>query len=311
MEKLPLASVETEVTVPPLPSNRFTVAEARAGGEAPQGLFAHACTVPLTVKPVTVTLTEIATGLPCTTIPGVERLMVPVYAVVPGVNVAALTLTVIEPPVPLSLPVAGESCNQLLLALSLEADQFIGRAQFPFSPNVSVCGAEVCPCVTVKFRLETDVCSVQGCKTVSVTVNDCCLLEVACPVASTVAIQPARPYLTLVSPAAERIMRMIGGPLNGEVCDVIKQSVVGDEVANTAGMPDDLKAAATPQLVGVYHGAAQYSCGVLRPAGACMMRNDGIDASRFCAVCSYTLIEQINPEKHEWFDREYQKSYPL
>ncbi|HEU5077597.1 MAG TPA: M64 family metallopeptidase [Opitutaceae bacterium] len=133
------------------------------------------------------------------------------------------------------------------------------------------------------------------------------------PVPAPATVQPPRPYLTLVSPAAERMMTVIGGALNGKACDVNAQLDAGSgaQVADAATLPDNLKPFAKPELVGVYHGAARYACSIFRPTGNCMMREHELDSARFCRVCAYTLIEQIDPQKHWWLDRDYQKDYPL
>lgn len=133
------------------------------------------------------------------------------------------------------------------------------------------------------------------------------------PVTAPATVQPARPYLTMVSPAAERMMTAIGGALNGAACVIQDQFDAGSgvQVADKATLPDALKPFAKPELVGVYHGAARYACKIFRPTGNCMMREHDLDTARFCRICAYTLIEQIDPEKHWWLDQDYQKDYPL
>jgi hypothetical protein len=127
-------------------------------------------------------------------------------------------------------------------------------------------------------------------------------------------VVPARPYLTLVSPAAERIMRdQIKGAMNGTVCNAANNlSAHGStEVPLKEDPNNKVKALDKPFLVGVYHGARQHACGILRPAGQCMMRGSFDIIARFCPVCQFALVEQIDPEKHGLLDSEYQKVYPL
>ncbi|MCB9234916.1 MAG: hypothetical protein H6581_24895 [Bacteroidia bacterium] len=70
-------------------------------------------------------------------------------------------------------------------------------------------------------------------------------------------------------------------------------------------------------ILGAYEGAANSSCGVFRPSGACKMRDhnvpdaegfwQGAGESEFCFVCQYIIVNRVNPEKHEVID--YQ-TYP-
>jgi hypothetical protein len=41
-----------------------------------------------------------------------------------------------------------------------------------------------------------------------------------------------------------------------------------------------------------------------------MMRDSDDDASRFCPVCRYALVDRINPAQHPWIDLEYETVYP-
>ena len=125
-------------------------------------------------------------------------------------------------------------------------------------------------------------------------------------------IVPRRPYLTLVSPAAERIMGAIKGPLNGVACNAAVNAALRAET-EVPVKPDPqgkVPEHQLPFLVGVYHGAALEGCGVLRPAGQCMMRDTHDLSSRFCPVCQFALVDQIDPEKHARIDYDYQKVYP-
>jgi hypothetical protein len=70
----------------------------------------------------------------------------------------------------------------------------------------------------------------------------------------------------------------------------------------------------------LYEGGADYSCDVYRPAGRCKMRKiDAVEISdttqlaikykpviiNFCFVCSYILVDKIDPSKHEELDHDY------
>jgi hypothetical protein len=71
------------------------------------------------------------------------------------------------------------------------------------------------------------------------------------------------------------------------------------------------------RIIGLYEGAARFTCGAFRPAGACKMRLQNIPdppgqwqgdgESEFCYVCKYLIVNWIDASKHEII--EYQ-SYP-
>jgi hypothetical protein len=124
-----------------------------------------------------------------------------------------------------------------------------------------------------------------------------------------------RPYLTMVSPLAERVMNKIGGSMTGTVCEIEWETMWNGLQTQTPiiGLPDPdivIPPQQLPELVGAYFGGS-YACGVLHPTGQCMMRNDWDEQSTFCPVCRYVLVEQINPEKHWDIDREYEKKYRM
>jgi hypothetical protein len=117
-------------------------------------------------------------------------------------------------------------------------------------------------------------------------------------------------YLTLISPAAERIMNATEGAMTGADCDLndqadnggVPQSPVKDPAGNVQH---------GPRLVGIYFGGARYACGILHPAGQCLMRDSSDAASRFCPVCQYVLIDRIDPLQHARFDQDYNEEYPM
>ena len=126
-------------------------------------------------------------------------------------------------------------------------------------------------------------------------------------------LQPFRPYLTLVSPLAERIMAANGSTMSGKLCNPDDPrnwnpvhaprlpSAVGD-----FGPPNSL-----PRLVGVHFGGGGFACGIVHPAGSCKMRSGSNSYSRFCQVCQYVLVEQIDPAQHARIDRDYERDYTL
>jgi hypothetical protein len=136
------------------------------------------------------------------------------------------------------------------------------------------------------------------------------------PVPTPIDPPPAfRPYLTMVSPLAERVMNKIGGAMTGKVCVIEAEAGIFSSATQTpvVELPDPdivIPPQQLPELVGAYFGGS-YAFGVLHPTGQCMMRNDWDEQSTFCPVCRYVLVEQINPEKHWDIDREYEKKYRM
>jgi hypothetical protein len=122
------------------------------------------------------------------------------------------------------------------------------------------------------------------------------------------------PYYGLVSPAADRILGETHGAMTGPNCNLNRQAARGSR--EQVPVADDPLGRVLPddpnriRLVGIYFGGAGSACGILHPAGQCLMRNSHKAASRFCPVCQYVLIEQIDPRQHGRFDREYAKEYP-
>jgi hypothetical protein len=119
------------------------------------------------------------------------------------------------------------------------------------------------------------------------------------------------PYLTLVAPGGERLMNKIGSTMLGAVCDPSAPGGTQVPALGEHGDPDGKIAADDlPGVVGVYYGGRLHACGILHPTGHCMMRDSSDDASRFCPVCRYALVDRIDPDQHLWIDREYEKKYP-
>ena len=65
-----------------------------------------------------------------------------------------------------------------------------------------------------------------------------------------------------------------------------------------------------PFIVGLYEGGARHTCGIMRPAGKCMMRDNHEDHAFFCPVCRYVIVDFVNPFMHFQIDREYEFIYP-
>lgn len=122
-------------------------------------------------------------------------------------------------------------------------------------------------------------------------------------------------FYTLVPPAAARIMQVaIGGTMTGKICKVPEQiDHHGDftQVPVASDPVGKVNSKDLPDLVGAYFGGRQYACGIVHPAGRCMMRDSHDTHARFCAVCRYVLVEQIDPVQHALVDREYAKHFAL
>jgi hypothetical protein len=127
-------------------------------------------------------------------------------------------------------------------------------------------------------------------------------------------LQPFRPYLTLVSPLAERIMAATESTMSGKLCNPDdprnSQRVQAPRLPSASGDFGPINA--RPRLVGVYFGGAgEYACGIVHPAGSCKMRSSFDSYSRLCQVCQYVLVEQIDPAQHGKIDRDYARDYTL
>ena len=64
------------------------------------------------------------------------------------------------------------------------------------------------------------------------------------------------------------------------------------------------------QLVGLFEGGLQFTCGVFHPTGACMMNHHSEDSAAFCPVCRYVIVDMIDPFYHWDIDRDYAEIYP-
>ncbi|HEU5077598.1 MAG TPA: M64 family metallopeptidase [Opitutaceae bacterium] len=125
----------------------------------------------------------------------------------------------------------------------------------------------------------------------------------------------SRPYLTLVPPVSERIMEKIGGAMSGTACDVnakkINRARVQIPRMNLIELIQLAPTLRIPELVGAYYGGSQHACGVIHPAGSCVMRTGRNDWAQFCPVCQYALVEKLDPEQHWRVDRHLAPLYDL
>jgi hypothetical protein len=119
----------------------------------------------------------------------------------------------------------------------------------------------------------------------------------------------------LVSPAAARIMQVaIGGTMTGKICKVPEQVAEGGDFTQVPVAGDPVHKVSSkdlPDLVGAYFGGRQHACGIVHPTGRCLMRDSHDRHARFCAVCRYVLVEQIDPVQHARVDSDYAKRYRL
>lgn len=65
-----------------------------------------------------------------------------------------------------------------------------------------------------------------------------------------------------------------------------------------------------PFIVGLYEGGGKDTCGIMRPAGKCMMRAHYEEHAFFCPVCRYVIVDFVNPFVHFEIDQEYGFIYP-
>jgi hypothetical protein len=137
------------------------------------------------------------------------------------------------------------------------------------------------------------------------------------PVAAPPAIATvAKPYLTLVPPAAERMMTAIGGLLNGKTCPPASG---GDTVPVAPGDQEpNIAKNLLPHIAGAYFTGQQHADGIAHPAGTCMMNvsfytPSGVPkgVSAFCVVCRYAIVDMVNPDKHWENDLDYDGWFPL
>jgi hypothetical protein len=115
-------------------------------------------------------------------------------------------------------------------------------------------------------------------------------------------------WARMISPAiAEQLAAGMLSPPNPDCRATGAESV---EPLFGVTLPPSLPQWHLPRIVGVYQGGHRHACGVVHPAGTCMMRG-ARTSMQFCAVCSYVLVDLIDPAKHAEIDRDYEMVYPL
>jgi hypothetical protein len=57
--------------------------------------------------------------------------------------------------------------------------------------------------------------------------------------------------------------------------------------------------------IGIYDGGGRVDCGVFRPAGRCRMRDEFAANMPFCHVCSYIIVDIVDPTNHGKLDKYY------
>ena len=126
------SATAVSVVLPPI---NVTVAPAKGWEDVQEGAGPEqAVTVPLIVKPVTVSDTGIVCGLPITGAPELSVTLIvicPLY--VPGILFVGLTPTPKVLPLPLSVPDLAERTSHAVLPASPTAVHVTGRAHVPVS----------------------------------------------------------------------------------------------------------------------------------------------------------------------------------
>ena len=64
----------------------------------------------------------------------------------------------------------------------------------------------------------------------------------------------------------------------------------------------------TELIIGLYEGGMNYHCNAYHPSGTCLMRRL-TDATSFCHVCRYILVDIIDPSLHGKIDAMYDHPY--
>ncbi len=134
-----------------------------APGNGRQGAgAAQAKTDPLTVKPVTVSVTPIVCGLPEIAVPVLSAALIVIFPLyLPGAIPAELTFTLRVLPVPLSVPDGGERTSHELLAPPAVAVHETEGVHVPVSLKVTGCAGAVPPRGTANARLSDNCDNIQ------------------------------------------------------------------------------------------------------------------------------------------------------
>lgn len=125
------------------------------------------------------------------------------------------------------------------------------------------------------------------------------------------------PYAELVARNVKDLITTIHGPLAQE--DDRHFPTVPD--LHGMALPPGISSASLPFIVGLQEGGMGNNRGVFRPTGACAMSHhtrQTLEADlsvrvvgvRFCHVCRYILVDNIDPSGHLFIDPEYNAIYP-
>jgi len=124
------------------------------------------------------------------------------------------------------------------------------------------------------------------------------------------------PYAELVAKNVKDLITTIHGPLGQE--DNIHFPTAPN--FHDMALPPGLSASSLPFIVGLYEGGMGNNRGVFRPTGACAMSHHVVTVEddsgkhvigvRFCHVCRYILVDDIDPSRHLFIDPEYDEIYP-
>ena len=98
------------------------------------------------------------------------------------------------------------------------------------------------------------------------------------------------------------------GPLYAKEgdCDVNRDTEELEEDVDGFQEPDR-----ADEVIGLYEGGRSYNCDVFRPAGSCRMRANPVSnffdvrLSRYCFVCSYFIVDNLDPSQHAELDKRY------
>jgi len=131
------------------------------------------------------------------------------------------------------------------------------------------------------------------------------------------------PWADLVPLVVRQHITRTGLPLDrsaGMKCADLQAGYDYDPRQQILNVPTKVKAARLYQWVGVFDGGARYTCGMMHAAPICAMnhsiqRYDEPGKSTehriapFCPVCSYVLVDAIDPNLHGEIDKLYAPGY--
>jgi hypothetical protein len=125
------------------------------------------------------------------------------------------------------------------------------------------------------------------------------------------------PYAELVAKNVKDLITTIHGPLGRAKHPQFP--TVPD--FHDMPLPEGLSSSSLPFIVGLYEGGMGNDQGVFHPTGACAMSRHTVSEKgedgnvrvfgvRFCHVCKYILVDDIDPSRHLFIDPEYDAIYP-